>query len=145
MAYRENAEILKAGCLADGVYEIWFETKNIAKEAKAGQFISVYSNDGSRLLPRPISIAVPTTANSTFMASFSCITSLRPRRMFQSIQLKEHTATPTVSSMKQIRFMESSFIIFASIKWAAKSRRICTPCIRMACTVVEFPSRPASR
>ena len=56
MAYRENAEILKAGCLADGVYEIWFETKNIAKEAKAGQFISVYSNDGSRLLPRPISI-----------------------------------------------------------------------------------------
>ena len=43
-----------------------------------------------------------TTANSTFMASCSCITSLKPRRMFQSIQLKEHTATPTVSSMKQI-------------------------------------------
>ena len=56
MAYRENAKILKAGCLADGVYEIWFETKDIAKAAKAGQFISVYSNDGSRMLPRPISI-----------------------------------------------------------------------------------------
>jgi len=56
MAYRENAKILKADCLADGVYEIWFETKNIAKAAKAGQFISVYSNDGSRMLPRPISI-----------------------------------------------------------------------------------------
>ena len=56
MAYRENAKILKADCLADGVYEIWFETKDIAKAAKAGQFISVYSNDGSRLLPRPISI-----------------------------------------------------------------------------------------
>ena len=27
MAYRENAKILKADCLADGVYEIWFETK----------------------------------------------------------------------------------------------------------------------
>ena len=39
MAYRENAKILKADCLADGVYEIWFETKNIAKAAKAGQFI----------------------------------------------------------------------------------------------------------
>ena len=35
MAYRENAKILKADCLADGVYEIWFETKNIAKAAKA--------------------------------------------------------------------------------------------------------------
>ena len=45
MAYRENAKILKADCLADGVYEIWFETKDIAKAAKAGQFISVYSND----------------------------------------------------------------------------------------------------
>ena len=33
-----------------------FSTKNIAKEAKPGQFVSVYSNDGSRLLPRPISI-----------------------------------------------------------------------------------------
>ena len=42
MAYRENAKILEAGCLADGVYEIWFETKDIAKAAKAGQFISVY-------------------------------------------------------------------------------------------------------
>ena len=42
MAYRENAKILKADCLADGVYEIWFETKNIAKAAKAGQFISVF-------------------------------------------------------------------------------------------------------
>ena len=49
MAYRENAKILKADCLADGVYEIWFETKDIAKAAKAGQFISVYSNDGSRM------------------------------------------------------------------------------------------------
>ena len=50
MAYRENAKILKADCLADGVYEIWFETDI------SGQFISVYSNDGSRMLPRPISI-----------------------------------------------------------------------------------------
>ena len=56
MAYRENAKILKVDCLADGVYEIWFETKDIAKAAKAGQFISVYSDDGSRMLPRPISI-----------------------------------------------------------------------------------------
>ena len=56
MANRENAKNHKADCLADGVYEIWFETKDIAKAAKAGQFISVYSNDGSRMLPRPISI-----------------------------------------------------------------------------------------
>lgn len=56
MPYRENAKIVKADCLANGVYEIWFETEHIAREAKAGQFISVYSNDGAKLLPRPISI-----------------------------------------------------------------------------------------
>ena len=32
------------------------KAEEIAKEAKAGQFISVYCKDGSRMLPRPISI-----------------------------------------------------------------------------------------
>jgi dihydroorotate dehydrogenase electron transfer subunit len=56
MSYRENVEITRTACLADGVYEMWLKTEKMAKEAKPGQFISVYSNDGSRLLPRPISI-----------------------------------------------------------------------------------------
>ena len=56
MTFRENATIAKASKLANGVFEIWFETKDIAKAAIPGQFISVYSNHGERLLPRPISI-----------------------------------------------------------------------------------------
>lgn len=56
MSYREKVEIISVDCLAKGIYEMWLKTDKIAKEAKAGQFISVYSNDGSRLLPRPISI-----------------------------------------------------------------------------------------
>ncbi len=35
---------------------MWLKTDEIAKNAKAGQFISVYCKDGSRMLPRPISI-----------------------------------------------------------------------------------------
>lgn len=35
---------------------MWIQTEEIAGEAKAGQFISLYCNDGSRILPRPISI-----------------------------------------------------------------------------------------
>ena len=66
MAYRENAEILKAGCLADGVYEIWFETKNIAKEAKAGQFYMLKHN-GATLLPRPISVCETNGDTITFV------------------------------------------------------------------------------
>ncbi|MDO5402497.1 MAG: dihydroorotate dehydrogenase electron transfer subunit [Eubacteriales bacterium] len=56
MSVRENVEITKAARLADGVFEMWLKTEIIARESKPGQFISVYSNDGSRLLPRPISI-----------------------------------------------------------------------------------------
>ncbi|MFG6329625.1 MAG: dihydroorotate dehydrogenase electron transfer subunit [Lachnospiraceae bacterium] len=45
--------------LAEGVYSMWLgfpEDAGIAGEAVPGQFISMYSGDGSRLLPRPISI-----------------------------------------------------------------------------------------
>lgn len=56
MSYRERVKIVRADEIATDVYELYLETKAIAKEAKPGQFISVYSNDGSRLLPRPISI-----------------------------------------------------------------------------------------
>ena len=42
--------------LADGVYSMWLAVGSMADETKPGQFISIYSNDSSRLLPRPISI-----------------------------------------------------------------------------------------
>lgn len=42
--------------LAEGIYSMWLSVGTMADEAKPGQFISVYSNDSSRLLPRPISI-----------------------------------------------------------------------------------------
>lgn len=56
MAFRERVVITKTACIGTGIYEMWFKSENMAKAAKPGQFVSVYSNDGSRLLPRPISI-----------------------------------------------------------------------------------------
>ena len=53
---RECATISRAACLAEGIYELWFKTEKIARKARAGQFISIYCNDGTKLLPRPISI-----------------------------------------------------------------------------------------
>lgn len=38
------------------VFSLWLKTEKIASQAKPGQFVSVYSKDGSRLLPRPISL-----------------------------------------------------------------------------------------
>ena len=39
------------------MYSIWIRDREMAaQEAKPGQFISVYTKDGAKLLPRPISI-----------------------------------------------------------------------------------------
>ena len=52
---KENAVILSQKKLAQDIYSMWIQTE-AASEAKPGQFISMYTNDGSKLLPRPISI-----------------------------------------------------------------------------------------
>ena len=53
---KETAAVIRQDRLAEGVYSMWIHTPAIAVQAKAGQFISVYPRDGSRLLPRPISL-----------------------------------------------------------------------------------------
>ena len=52
---QEMAIVLEQRILAEGVYSMWLST-NIAKEAVPGQFVSLYCEEHSRLLPRPISI-----------------------------------------------------------------------------------------
>lgn len=42
--------------LLDDVWSLWLGAGSMALEAGPGQFISMYSRDGSRLLPRPLSI-----------------------------------------------------------------------------------------
>ena len=54
--FEETAIIIRQEEIADDIYSMWLRTENIAAHAKAGQFVSVYCNEGSRLLPRPISI-----------------------------------------------------------------------------------------
>ena len=54
--WKEQAVIVRQDEIATDIYSIWFQTENIAKAAKPGQFIAVYCKEGSRLLPRPISI-----------------------------------------------------------------------------------------
>ncbi len=56
MKYKEIASICSQECIAPDIYSMWIKIENIAKEATAGQFVSLYGKDASRLLPRPISI-----------------------------------------------------------------------------------------
>ena len=52
---KETAAVYSQEPLAPGIYSMWITTK-AAETAVPGQFISVYTKDSSRLLPRPISI-----------------------------------------------------------------------------------------
>jgi dihydroorotate dehydrogenase electron transfer subunit len=54
--FSETATVLSQTCIGTGIYDLRLQTKEIAAHAKAGQFVSVYSNDKSKLLPRPISL-----------------------------------------------------------------------------------------
>ena len=54
--FEEIAVVVDQNSLGSGIYDLTLKTTNIAKVAKAGQFVSVYSNDKSKLLPRPISL-----------------------------------------------------------------------------------------
>ena len=51
-----SAVVVKNQCLTGQVFEMILQAGEIAEQAKAGQFISIYCKEGSRLLPRPISI-----------------------------------------------------------------------------------------
>lgn len=54
-----QAVIIRQERLTDQIYSMWLQFPtdyNVAEMAVPGQFISMYCRDGSRLLPRPISI-----------------------------------------------------------------------------------------
>ena len=68
---KENAVVHSQEQLADGIYSMWINTE-AAKDAKPGQFISVYTKDGAKLLPRPISICETNKETGMLRADLIC-------------------------------------------------------------------------
>lgn len=54
--FKEIVEVVSQEEIGTAIYSMWIQSENMANAAKAGQFISVYTNDTGKLLPRPISI-----------------------------------------------------------------------------------------
>ncbi|MDO4321244.1 MAG: dihydroorotate dehydrogenase electron transfer subunit [Lachnospiraceae bacterium] len=54
--FKEQAVVLSQEQIAGQIFSMWLQTEQIAAAAVPGQFISVYSKDSGRMLPRPISI-----------------------------------------------------------------------------------------
>lgn len=64
MKKKEICTVIRQKEIGDGIFSMWIQTENIGKEAKPGQFVSLYSKDGSKLLPRPISLCEIDRENS---------------------------------------------------------------------------------
>ena len=56
MIYQETCTIISQEELLEGIFSMWLQADQIASEARAGQFLSLYVPDQSMLLPRPISL-----------------------------------------------------------------------------------------
>lgn len=54
--FKEQATVVGQKEIASGIYDLTLQTKEIAAHARAGQFVSLYCKDSSKLLPRPISL-----------------------------------------------------------------------------------------
>ncbi len=59
---KEAARVYRQQQIAPGIYDMWIST-TLARQARPGQFSSVYTQDKSVLLPRPISICETDAAN----------------------------------------------------------------------------------
>lgn len=55
-AVKKPVEITSVTELTEGIFSMWIKDKTMTDNAVPGQFLSLYSRNGSKLLPRPISI-----------------------------------------------------------------------------------------
>ena len=78
---KEQAKVLSQEMLADGIYSLWIETE-AARTARPGQFVSVYTADASKLLPRPISICEIDKEGKKLRLSALSFTSLSSSALF---------------------------------------------------------------
>lgn len=51
-----TAKVVSQQALTDDIFSMWIQADEIAGAAVPGQFISVYTKDAGKLLPRPISL-----------------------------------------------------------------------------------------
>ena len=61
---REICTVVSQESIGAGIYSMWIQTDRIAADAKPGQFVSLYTNDRSKILPRPISLCEIDKENS---------------------------------------------------------------------------------
>lgn len=87
--FEEQAVVLSQISLGAGIYDLTLQTKEIAAHAKAGQFVSVYCKDGTRLLPRPISLCGIDRDNGTIRLVYRVTGENTGTEEFSRLQAKD--------------------------------------------------------
>ncbi len=54
--YYARCKVISQDMIAERIYSLWLQAEDIAAAAIAGQFVNLYTEDGSKLLPRPVSL-----------------------------------------------------------------------------------------
>lgn len=93
---KENASVISQEMIAKDIYSMWIRTE-AAQEAKPGQFISMYTSDGSKLLPRPISICEIDRDNGTLRVVYRMTGKDTGTEMFS--KLKEGDRIPVIGPL----------------------------------------------
>ena len=53
---KENLTVVSQEEIGKDIFSLWLQTDQMAQYARPGQFLSLYTGNASKLLPRPISI-----------------------------------------------------------------------------------------
>ena len=93
---KENAVVVSQEQIADGIFSMWLHTE-AAGTAKPGQFISMYTNDGTKLLPRPISICEIDKGNSRLRVVYRVTGDNTGTQQFS--QLQEGDTVPVIGPL----------------------------------------------
>ena len=63
---KEKAVVVSQEQIAGDICSMWIQTEEIGGLAVPGQFLSIYTDDKSKLLPRPISLCEIDQEKSSF-------------------------------------------------------------------------------
>ena len=113
---REICTVVSQESIGAGIYSMWIQTDRIAADAKPGQFVSLYTNDKSKILPRPISLCeidkengrlhlVYKTSGPILACSWRDATT---PSLVQPVELAEVLASRTVSTSSSSSTVRSS-------------------------------------
>lgn len=73
MKYNCTGEVYSNKQIATNIYDMYIFAPDIAKNAKAGQFVNVYTKSPETILPRPISIAETNLENKTIRIIYGIV------------------------------------------------------------------------